>query len=104
VPEFDKISNGLFQADHFLQDCDPLLGKYMATNVMYRGDIVPKHISAAIATIKTKRHIQFVDWVPTGFKIGTNDQPRQLLEDDVIAKAKRSAVMISNSTAISQLY
>uniref|UniRef100_A0A3B4V445 Tubulin/FtsZ 2-layer sandwich domain-containing protein n=1 Tax=Seriola dumerili TaxID=41447 RepID=A0A3B4V445_SERDU len=36
---------------------------------------VPKEVNAAIATIKTKRTIQFVDWCPTGFKVGINYQP-----------------------------
>ena len=35
---------------------------------MYRGDVVPKDVNASVATIKTKRTIQFVDWCPTGFK------------------------------------
>merc|ERR1712159_12487 len=43
--------------------------------MMYRGDVVPKDVNAAIATIKTKRTIQFVDWCPTGFKCGINYQP-----------------------------
>ena len=38
--------------------------------MLYRGDVVPKDVNAAIATIKTKRTIQFVDWCPTGFKVG----------------------------------
>ena len=33
-----------------------------------QGDVVPKDVNAAVATIKTKRTIQFVDWCPTGFK------------------------------------
>merc|ERR1719151_332164 len=33
--------------------------------MMYRGDVVPKDVNAAVATIKTKRTIQFVDWCPT---------------------------------------
>jgi hypothetical protein len=37
--------------------------------MLYRGDVVPKDVNAAIATIKTKRSIQFVDWCPTGFKV-----------------------------------
>ena len=47
---------------------------------MYRGDVVPKDVNAAVATIKTKRTIQFVDWAPTGFKCGINYQylPREL--------------------------
>merc|ERR1712072_310388 len=54
--------------------CDPRHGKYMACCMLYRGDVVPKDVNAAIATIKTKRTIQFVDWCPTGFKVGTNYQ------------------------------
>ena len=45
------------------------LGKYMACCMLYRGDVVPKDVNAAIGTIKTKRSIQFVDWCPTGFKV-----------------------------------
>ncbi len=33
-------------------------GKYMACCMLYRGDVVPKDVNAAIATIKTKRTIQ----------------------------------------------
>ena len=49
--------------------CDPRHGKYMACCMLYRGDVVPKDVNAAIASIKTKRTIQFVDWCPTGFKV-----------------------------------
>jgi tubulin alpha len=52
--------------------CDPKDGKFMACTLLYRGDIVCKDISASIGTIKTKRNINFVDWCPTGFKIGMN--------------------------------
>ena len=53
--------------------CDPRHGKYMACCMLYRGDVVPKDVNAAIATIKTKRTIQFVDWCPTGFKVDCCD-------------------------------
>ena len=42
----------------------------MACCMLYRGDVVPKDVNAAIATIKSKRSVQFVDWCPTGFKVG----------------------------------
>ncbi|KAL4681462.1 hypothetical protein H8959_006939 [Pygathrix nigripes] len=54
--------------------CDPRHGKYMACCMLYRGDVVPKDVNAAIATIKTKRTIQFVDWCPTGLKQATDTQ------------------------------
>lgn len=41
----------------------------VACCLLYRGDVVPKDVQAAVATIKTKRTIQFVDWCPTGFKV-----------------------------------
>merc|ERR1719264_2421448 len=62
--------------------CDPRHGKYMACCMMYRGDVVPKDVNAAVATIKTKRTIQFVDWCPTGFKCGINYQPPTVDELD----------------------
>lgn len=50
-------------------NCDPRRGKYMAVCMLYRGDVVPKDVNAAIATIKRQKHIQFVEWCPTGFKV-----------------------------------
>ena len=43
----------------------------MACCMLYRGDVVPKDVNAAIATIKSKRSVQFVDWCPTGFKVSS---------------------------------
>ena len=44
-------------------------GKYMSICLLYRGDVVPRDVNAAIANIKTQKSIQFVDWCPTGFKV-----------------------------------
>ena len=41
----------------------------MACCLLYRGDVVPKDVNSAIAIIKSKRSVQFVDWCPTGFKV-----------------------------------
>lgn len=51
------------------KQCDPRKGKYMAVCLLYRGDVVPKDVNGAIASMKSKRTIQFVDWCPTGFKV-----------------------------------
>jgi tubulin alpha len=29
---------------------------------MFRGDLTPKDVQAAVATIKSRRAVQFVDW------------------------------------------
>merc|ERR1719440_2727484 len=54
--------------------------------MMYRGDVVPKDVNAAVATIKTKRTIQFVDWSPTGFKCGINYQPPTVVPGGALAE------------------
>merc|ERR1719162_2108709 len=64
----------------------------MACCMMYRGDVVPKDVNASIATIKTKRTIQFVDWCPTGFKVGINYQPPTVVPGGDLAKVQRAVV------------
>ncbi len=60
-----EITSQAFEARSMMAKCDPRMGKYMATCLMYRGDVVPTDVSAAVSMIKTKRTIQFVDWCPT---------------------------------------
>merc|ERR1711879_162827 len=84
--------------------CDPRHGKYMACCMLYRGDVVPKDVNSAIATIKTKRTIQFVDWCPTGFKVGINYQPPTVVPGGDLAKVQRAVCMLSNTTAIADAW
>ncbi|KAF9610331.1 hypothetical protein IFM89_022001 [Coptis chinensis] len=61
----------------------------MACYLMYRGNGVPKDVNVVVATIKTKRTIQFVDWCPTRFKCGINYQPPTIVPGvDDLAKCK----------------
>ena len=66
--------------------------------------MVPKDVNAAIATIKTKRSIQFVDWCPTGFKVGINYQPPTVVPGGDLAKVQRAVCMLSNTTAIAEAW
>merc|ERR1712013_885435 len=51
-----------------------------------------------------KRTIQFVDWCPTGFKVGINYQPPTVVPGGDLAKVQRACSMISNSTAIAEVF
>ncbi|KAK2112609.1 Tubulin alpha-1A chain [Saguinus oedipus] len=86
-----EITNACFEPANQMVKCDPRHGKYMACCLLYHGDVVPKDVNAAIATIKTKRTIQFVDWCPTGFK-------------GDLAKVQRAVCMLSNTTAIAEAW
>ncbi|KAJ7794490.1 tubulin alpha [Mycena olivaceomarginata] len=66
------------------------MGKYMACCLLYRGDVVPKDTQAAVASIKTKRTIQFVDWCPTGFKMGICNEPAACVPGGDLAKITRT--------------
>uniref|UniRef100_A0A0N4ZSE8 Tubulin alpha chain n=1 Tax=Parastrongyloides trichosuri TaxID=131310 RepID=A0A0N4ZSE8_PARTI len=100
----NEITASAFEPSNQLVKCDPRNGKYMACCLLYRGDVVPKDVNAAIATIKTKRSIQFVDWCPTGFKVGINYQPPTVVPGGDLAKIPRAVCMLSNTTAIAEAW
>uniref|UniRef100_A0A4W2GHM1 Tubulin/FtsZ 2-layer sandwich domain-containing protein n=1 Tax=Bos indicus x Bos taurus TaxID=30522 RepID=A0A4W2GHM1_BOBOX len=99
-----EITNACFEPANQMVKCDPRHGKYMACCLLYRGDVVPKDVNAAIATIKTKRTIQFVDWCPTGFEVGINYQPPTVVPGGDLAKVQRAVCMLSNTTAIAEAW
>jgi len=84
--------------------CDPRKGKYMAVCLLYRGDVVPKDVNAAIAAMKMSKTIQFVDWCPTGFKVGINYQPPTVVPGGDLAKVNRAVCCLSNTTAIQEAW
>ncbi|XP_039030374.1 tubulin alpha-2 chain-like [Hibiscus syriacus] len=101
VPE---ITSSVFEPSSMMARCDPRHGNYMACCLMYRGDVVPKDVNAAVATIKTKRTVQFVNWCPAGFKCGINYQPPTVVPGGDLAKLQRAVCMISNNTAVAEVF
>ncbi|XP_022081808.1 tubulin alpha-1C chain-like [Acanthaster planci] len=99
-----EITNACFEPVNQMVKCDISQGKYMACCLLYRGDVVPKDVSRSITTIKTKRTIQFVDWCPTGFKVGINNQPPTVVPGGDLAKVQRAVCMLSNTTAIAEAW
>ncbi|KAM9635113.1 tubulin alpha-3 chain-like [Morphnus guianensis] len=101
VPE---ITNACFEFSNQMVKCDPRRGKDMACCLLHRGDVVPKDANAAIAAIKTRWSIQFVDWCPTGFKVGIDYQPPTVVPGGDLAKVQRAFCMLSNTTAIAEAW
>jgi len=99
-----EMTFSCFETGNQMVKADPREGKYMACCLLYRGDVVPKDVQSAIATIKTKRTIQFVDWCPTGFKLGVCNEPPALVPGGDLAKVSRSLCMLSNTTSISNAW
>jgi len=71
-----EITNSAFEPSSMMAKCDPRHGKYMACCMMYRGDVVPKDVNAAVATIKTKRTIQVRHSLTGGWRMRTHTWQR----------------------------
>jgi len=99
-----EITSACFDPNSQMVKCDPRHGKYMACCLLYRGDVVPKDVNAAITQIKTRRTVQFVDWCPTGFKVGINFQAPVAVPGGDLARVQRSVCMLSNTTAIAEAW
>nr|CAD7201442.1 unnamed protein product [Timema douglasi] len=99
-----EITADCFEPCNQMVKCNPQNGKYMACCLLYRGDVVPKDVNAAIATMKTRAGIRFVEWCPTGFKVGINYQPPTVMPGGDLARVKRAVSMLSNTTAISEAW
>ncbi|KAG0014399.1 Tubulin alpha-3C/D chain, partial [Podila clonocystis] len=98
------ITAACFDRANQMVKCDPRHSKYMACCLLYRGDVIPKDVNTAITSIKTKSTIQFVDWCPTGFKVGINSKEAVVVPESEVAAATRSVCMLSNTTAISEAW
>jgi len=97
-----ECTNMVFEPTSLMTKCDPRHGKYMSCCLMFRGDVTPKDVNNAVATTKGKRTIQFVDWAPTGIKVGINYQPPTVVPGGDLAAVQRSLCMVSNTTAVAE--
>lgn len=98
------LTHQCFEPGSQMVVCDPRGGKYMAVALLYRGDVVPRDCTAAIATMKAKSTVNFVEWCPTGFKVGINYQPPMSAPKSELAAQSRSVSMLSNTTAIAEAW
>lgn len=74
---------------------DPVARILVACCLLFRGDVATREVQSAVANVRTKRTIQFVDWCPTGFKLGVCNEPPALVPGGDLAKVSRSLCMLS---------
>merc|ERR1711973_146013 len=102
-----EITDHVFQPANMLvkyADFDPVEDKYMAISINYRGEIKSKEANSTVQWLKQNNKVSFVEWCPTGFKIGLNDTPAAAIEDDVMAYAPKNVTMIGNNVAVSRVF
>lgn len=99
-----ELTYQCFEPGNQMVMCDPRNGKYMAIALLYRGDVVPRDCTAAIAAMKAKSTVNFVEWCPTGFKVGINYQTPVSVPQSELAQQSRCVSMLSNTTAIAEAW
>ncbi|KAL6908664.1 Tubulin/FtsZ, GTPase domain-containing protein [Trichoderma evansii] len=106
--KIQELTLQCFEPQNQMVVCNPQNGKYMAVALLYRGDVVTRDCTAAVATIKQKSTFHMVDWCPTGFKVGiTYQRPTAVpisAQEGGLAAVERSVSMLSNTTAIAEAW
>jgi tubulin alpha len=102
-----QITSDCLQQNSFLikyGDFDIIEDKYMAISLNYRGNVKSKISNSTVQWLKKQKKVSFVDWCPTGFKIGLNSVIPNSIEDDDVAISDKSVVMIGNNVAINRVF
>lgn len=96
----EQLTASCFQVGNQMVRCDPTKGKYMSCVLLYRGDAANNDINTAIQIMRSNRSIRFVDWSPTGFKVGVNNMPPSFVPGGDLAPSVRAVCGITNNTII----
>jgi len=87
-----------------MQDFDPVEDKYMAISLNYRGNVKSKVANSTVQWLKQNNKVAFVEWCPTGFKIGLNEMPPAAVKEDEMSESKTNCVLIGNNVAINRVF
>jgi len=85
-------------------DFDENEDKYMAISTNFRGGVNSKDANENIQKLKKNNKVYFVEWMPTGFKVGLNEIPCSALEDDILKYSTKTCAMIGNNVAINRVF
>ena len=106
------MTEKLFKKESMYLSCDPALGKYISSSLMYRGHFSPKEIQEQLINLKLDKSLKFVDWSPTVFKIGFkeskdehNTYNKTIPPNYECLQGKNTSVnILTNSTSIAQVF
>ena len=104
VLSVNDLTKSTFDPANLLSQVDPRHGKYIAAAMVYRGDVSSSDVNAAIDGIKKAKTVSFVDWSPSGFKIGINSKAAASPAGHDLCASPRSCVGVFNTTAIIEAF
>ncbi|KAA0185139.1 Alpha-tubulin, partial [Fasciolopsis buskii] len=79
---------------------------YISCAMLYRGVNSPKQVYDALQVVKATPSIgaTFVDWCPTGFKVGLNSYPPVSYTHSPLAQAPRSVCMLAGNLGMREAW
>lgn len=98
------LTRSVFDRENQMVKVDPSYGRFMSCALFYRGCISPQQVHHALSDIKRDKSIDFVEWCPTGFKVGINSCPPVIIPRSNLAPASTNVAMLTNSSAIGQAW
>jgi len=106
VSVWDMIQEVFKPANFFVkyEDFDAQEDKYMAVSMNFRGKVTSKEANENIQKVKRHNKVVFVEWMPTGFKVGLNATPCKSIDDDVLKETNRTCAMIGNNVAVNRVF
>ncbi|XP_037955075.1 tubulin alpha-1 chain-like [Teleopsis dalmanni] len=96
----ESLTTAVFHPGHQMVRCNPQEGKYMACVLLYRGDVSPTDINSTILNMKRSGALRFVDWSPTGYKVGINAMPPSFVPGGDLSPSNKAVCCIANNTCI----
>ncbi|KYQ88889.1 Tubulin alpha-1B chain [Tieghemostelium lacteum] len=97
-----NLIKSIFTPDSLMAKVDNSKCKYMSSYMFFRGEIIASEIIKPLNEVKSKKLVEFVDWSPSGFRVGINHSPSLTYGD--LSKTPKSLLMLSNNTSITKIF
>jgi tubulin alpha len=96
-PTVEEMTSSVLQTDSMLVKCSYNQVNYASCSLMYRGDVPPTEVEAAVDGVKANMTVRMADWATTGIMSGVVSQ----VPGAELSHERRAVGMISSNSAVS---
>lgn len=100
----NDMTRAVFSGQNSLCELDPKSGKYLASSLMYYGDLKAQEVQSALDDIRASNTVQFVEGVNASIRCGIVPYQPSTTPNGNLAKVSRSVTMLANNTAIKSVF
>jgi tubulin alpha len=100
----DDMTRAVFSGENSLCEINPQSGKYLASSLMYYGDLKAQEVQSALNDIRTSNTVQFIEGVKASMKCGIVPYQPSTAPNGTLAKVSKSVTMLANTTAMCSVF